>query len=196
MNDFLCIFLSLLPWAWTRIRHFGCHSFSVIHSFFCVFLRLSNYNIACSVVMSLSLLLEKVIFSSLVLSHPLTICTTVTFYIVLHYSNSSCGEGMYLQVLHTWLFDHAIIYLLPCASCCIIELRSHLQLHVYIFKIKGLIFFKLYYFYTLLHIATLIDIKIKRYSGVANEPHLLIVSYALLRGRGRIPRRAATKWQG
>ena len=34
-----------------------------------VFLRLSNYNIVCSVVMSLSLLLEKVLFSSLVLSH-------------------------------------------------------------------------------------------------------------------------------
>ena len=40
---------------------------SFIHSF-CVFLRLSNYNIVCSVVVSLSLLLEKV-FSSLVLSH-------------------------------------------------------------------------------------------------------------------------------
>ena len=49
-----------------------------------------------------------------------------------------------------------------------------------------------------MHITTLIDIKIKRYSGVANEPHLLIASYALLRGRGRerIPRRAATKMAG
>ena len=34
-----------------------------------VFLRLSNYNIVHSVVMSLSLLLEKVLFSSLVLPH-------------------------------------------------------------------------------------------------------------------------------
>ena len=73
---------------------------SFIHSF-CVLLRLSNYNIVCSVVMSLSLLLEKVFFSSLVLSHPLAICTTVTFYIVLHYSNNSFGEVMHLQVLHT-----------------------------------------------------------------------------------------------
>ena len=50
----------------------GFHSVSVVRSFihsFCVFLRLSNYNIVCSVVMSLPLLLEKVSFSSLVLLH-------------------------------------------------------------------------------------------------------------------------------
>ena len=127
---FLCIFLSLLPWAWTRIRHFGCHSVSVIHSFILCVVEVVKlqYCVLCSHESFFTAWKSFLLFSCSVT--PLAICTTVTFYIVLHYSNNSCGEGMQIQVLHTWLFDHAIIfiiYLLPCASCCIIELRSHLQ---------------------------------------------------------------------
>ena len=100
MNDFLCIFC---PCCLERGQGLGTlvviPFLSFIHSF-CVFLRLSNYNIVCSVVMSLSLLLESSLLFSCSVA-PLTICTTVTFYIVLHYSNNSCGEGMHLQVLHT-----------------------------------------------------------------------------------------------
>ena len=67
MNDFLCIFC---PCCLERGQGLGTlvviPFLSFIHSF-CVFLRLSNYNIVCSVVMSLSLLLEKVLFLFLVL---------------------------------------------------------------------------------------------------------------------------------
>ena len=107
-------------------------SFCFCHSFIHLFVRFWGCQTTIlrdlHVVMSLFYCLKSSFLFSCSVT-PLTICTTVTFYIVLHYSNNSCGEGMHLQVLCTWSFDHAIIfiiYLLLCASCCIIELRSHL----------------------------------------------------------------------
>ena len=81
----------------------GFHSVSVVHSFIhsfilCVFEVVKlQYCVLCSHESFFTAWKSFFLFSCSVT--PLAVCTTVTFYIVLYYSNNSCGEGMHLLVV-------------------------------------------------------------------------------------------------